>query len=517
MVNSYLSNEDIQGMLDNAQDGTTFNFVDKNYDGISLVINKKVLIKSDSGSTVSPSSNNNFCFKFNPESAGSILLGFNIIADNKNGVIIDGADNVTIANNTIVGSSDAIVANNTEGSIITSNKISKSSVNGIKVQSAYKVEVSNNTVSNCVRSGIELTDISYSHIANNNVSDNKFNGITLYGNTKYNLIEHNDLYRNLNGIYIDSASEGDVITANSAYSSFKNPSSELGGFETGNGILFGPTYQTVNKKQVSIYNNYLAHNENFQVKNNPSLSVMKIGANYYNSNDDEDTFVCPMLLSRILLMKVDMDSVPNGLAIQITDNGNPVDDMGTFYADALIDGVSHKIKVENGKAILELDTSEEHTVEIKVGKQVIKNVIPAKSQTEDSSQDDQGSNTEIEDVEIPQENEGVGNGEIPSEFNSTVPSQSLSGVDNVISSGVNTSSVVRQDTSKEGQLDVAQGEAVSASPSDNSGESKKAYEMSESAKDTSKSISDISVVIIIGVAILIIVFAVGFKRKNDFN
>lgn len=45
-VNSELSNNDIQGMLDNAVEGDTFNFVNSKYNNISLIIDKKVNIAS---------------------------------------------------------------------------------------------------------------------------------------------------------------------------------------------------------------------------------------------------------------------------------------------------------------------------------------------------------------------------------------------------------------------------------------------------------------------------------------
>lgn len=508
-INSYLSNEDMQSMIDNAPDGTTIKFVDKEYNNISLTINKKLQIKSDVESTIIGSTGNGFCFKFTDQSSGSILSGFNIILSNGNGVIIDGADNIVIYDNTIVGGSNSIVVKDSTKAVIYGNQISKASANGIQVQGASNITIVNNTVSECIRSGIELNNVSYGYVADNYISRNNFNGISMYGNTKYNLLTHNTLYRNLNGIYICSASESDVIYANSAFNSFKDPSSELGGFETGNGILIGPDYKTINGKQVNIYNNYLAHNENFQVKNNPLQNVMKIGANYYDSNDDSDTFVCPMLLSRILLMKVDLDSVPNGFALQIMDGNTPVDDMGTFTTKVNIDGVERDVTVVNGKAIIETD-SQEHTVEVKVGNSVIKQTIPAKSQTgETIDKDTQSGDVNTDDVST-QGNEGVS-----SSSNSTLPSKSLSGINQAISSGNNNSNIIRKDTSNNGEESIAKGESSSVAGEE--GESKKAYELAEPAKDTSKTASDVSVVIIVGIVILIIIFAVGFKHKNEFD
>ena len=78
-------------MLDNAGQGDTFNFVSKEYKGISLVVDKKVNIISNVNSTVYTSGelsnkaqelniDKTFGFYFTKNSAGSVLSGFNIVA-----------------------------------------------------------------------------------------------------------------------------------------------------------------------------------------------------------------------------------------------------------------------------------------------------------------------------------------------------------------------------------------------------------------------------------------------------
>ena len=48
------------------------------------------------------------------------------------------------------------------------------------------------------------------------------------------------------------------------------------------------------------YNSF-AHNENFQAKNNPLQNMITLGPNFFNSDDPENTFVCPLLLAKILI------------------------------------------------------------------------------------------------------------------------------------------------------------------------------------------------------------------------
>ena len=115
-----------------------------------------------------------------------------------------------------------------------------------------------------------------------------------------------------------------------------DPDSELGGFETGNGFLFGEEFESNRKQLPDISYNALMHNENFQAKNNPSKEQFKLGPNYFDSNDGEHTFICPMLLAKIL--KMDFSSVSNGIGIQIYEDGQPVNDFAFFDQKISIDG-----------------------------------------------------------------------------------------------------------------------------------------------------------------------------------
>lgn len=559
-ISSDLPNDDVQSMFDNAVDGTTFEFTDKNYKDVSYVINKKVNIISNVGSTIhvsdiltSKAQEQGFTqtagFYFTPNSSGSLLSGFTIIPSNGYGVYLEGSNGTTIDNNVIVGGEDGLLVNNSKDVIISNNNISKAHNNGVQIQNSDKTTVINNTIYNNQRSGIELNSASNSNISYNDIHHNIFNGITLYGRTNGNVLTHNTVYENLNGVYIDSLSTGDKITANTIHSNRKNPSSELGGFETGNGILIGPTYKTIGIK-VEISYNYLAHNENFQVKNNPLQEQMKIEPNYYDSNDDSDTFICPMLLGKILNFNV--VSVPNGIGLQIYEDNDSVKDLGTFDTKVIIDGNEYTATVKNGKAVINVDRSTSHHVEIKVGDKTYSYDIPAEDTSEgkddnvnddntggdsssgDSSGDNQhstNSTSQTDSFKNSSSNsnyDGNGNSEntvdqsnSKSDSNSGV-STSIDVIDSQASSrGVNTSNIYREDSSAtQGDNEVAKGEEASASTSSSGAgspsKSGKSYELSQAQK-ISKSITDNSAIIIIAIALLVILFAVGYKRKNNLN
>lgn len=60
----------------------------------------------------------------------------------------------------------------------------------------------------------------------------------------------------------------------------QNPDCELGGFESGNGLLFGDAYSAVANNGVYVSYNSFAHNENFQAKNNPLQNMITLGPNF---------------------------------------------------------------------------------------------------------------------------------------------------------------------------------------------------------------------------------------------
>ena len=89
-ITSDLSNDDIQSMFDNANDGDTFKFTSKEYNDVSLVVDKNLSIISEKNSIVNAANtvsdkakslgiSKTFGFYFTSNSAGSILSGITIV------------------------------------------------------------------------------------------------------------------------------------------------------------------------------------------------------------------------------------------------------------------------------------------------------------------------------------------------------------------------------------------------------------------------------------------------------
>ncbi len=561
IITSDLSNDEIQTMISGATNGDAFEFISESYDNISLVIDKQLKIFSNKNSTinVSPSVNekagidNTFGFYFTQNSSGSILSGFNIIAAGADyAVILDKSSNTIVENNTVSQAVNNILVKNSDNVQINYNYVHDALLNSIQVQDIRNISIFNNTIGNNGRSGIETSNMYSSNIWWNEVFFNSFNGISMYNRSSNNNVTYNHVYENTNGIYMDAQSSGDKFMYNTLEFNRMDPDSELGGFETGNGFLFGEEYETVNKEKPDISYNALMHNENFQAKNNPSKEQFKLGPNYFDSNDDVHTFICPMLLAKILTM--DFTSISNGIGIQIYEDGEPVNDFAFFDQKISVDGKEYSVKIQNGKGVVETDSSQSHEVEIKHGekvpdyrKETVEKYSPSSSDNGGSSS---GSNSNGESGSGSGSGSSSGSGSNSGSSNSTDGSNdgqggssSNSGSDtsntnsnsttvsnnqgNIIANyGTNSSNVMSESSSQLGEQEQSQGQenaaesgSVESGDSSSPGDSEndgKAYDLSQVSKKANP-LQDNSIVIVLALLFIVAVFLYGYRRKNEFD
>ena len=408
-ITSNLSNDEIQSVLDTSLEGDTIEFTDNEYDNISLIVDKKLNIISKKNSVIYSSSKqsikaknlgiaNSFGFYFTSNSGGSSLSGIKLVASNSDyGIIVDSANNTNITENVVIGGKNALLVRNSDGVCILKNNISKATSNGIQVHNTGNSIISKNILSYNGRSGLETSNLYYSNITNNTAHHNKFNGISMFNISVGNAVKHNEAYENPNGIFIDTNSMFDVINANSFTSNRRITDYELGAFESGNGLLFGQDFITAkegNSARLEVKYNVLAHNEGYQAKNNPELPTFKLGDNWFDSTDDANTFVCPMLLAGI--MKMGTFSVKNGIGLQMYDTkGKEVKEFGTFDTKVNVNGNQYTAKFVNGKATINanLDPDKEYDVEVMVGGQPVKYKYKSASGDENDNQDSRTSET----------------------------------------------------------------------------------------------------------------------------
>ena len=538
-ITSDLSNSDVQAIFDNAKDGDTLEFIDNEYKDVSLVVDKKLNIISNKDSKVYTSGkisdkaksldiSNSFGFYFTSKSSGSILSGITIIAsDSDYGVVVDSSNNVTIKNCVVTGGQNGILVKNSDSITIMNNSVSKARENGIQLKNTKNSLVENNEAFKNKRSGIETSNIYYCNITNNTVHHNNFNGISLFNKSTGNSITHNNAYENPNGIYIDSNSKDDVINANSFTSNRRNTDYELGAFESGNGLLFGEDFKTAkvgNPSRLEVKYNVLAHNEGFQAKNNPDLPVFKLGDNWFDSTDDENTFVCPMLLAGI--MKMGTVSVKNGIGLQMYDEkGEAVKDFGTFDTTVNVDGNQYTAKFVNGKATIDanLDPDKEYDIEVMIGGKPVKYTYKAAAGEKDDNQDSQTSETQEGDIGMSGSDDtpvnsdeggkskGSGNLQNGTSNSSHFANSEKSGV-----YGRNASGDFK-DSSDNGESALTNGNIEAGDASDGEvSEEGKAYEVVPPSK-ISKEITDTSGIVVLSIVSVLGMLIYGYWRKDEIE
>ena len=562
-VTSDLSNGEIQTMFDGASNGDTFEFTSKSYDDISLVVDKQLKIVSSKNSTINVSTSltdkaknmglsNTFGFYFTQNSSGSVLSGLNIIATSADyAVILDKSSNTIVENNVISEAQNNVLVKNSSNVQINKNYIHDAINNSLQVQDINNISIFNNTIAFNGRSGIETSNMFFSLILWNEVYHNAFNGISMFNKSSNNEVMYNHVYENTNGIYLDAQSYGDKFLYNTLEFNRMDPNSELGGFETGNGFLFGEDFESSKKQLPDISYNALMHNENFQAKNNPSKEQFKLGPNYFDSNDDEHTFICPMLLAKIL--KMDFTSVSNGIGIQIYEDGQPVDDFAFFDQKISVDGKEYSVEIQNGKGFIQTDSSQNHEVEIQHGEKVpdyrkenVEKYTPAsddnKGSSSGSSGNEKGSGSTSgtssgsgSDSGSSDVTEGSNDGNKGTSSNSNGNSYTNSSSTSVVSNnqgrvianyGTNSSDVVSESTSQtgneqqsQGQENAAESGSVDSGESSSPGDSKetgKAYEL-DSVSKKSNPLQDNSIVIVLAIVFLVVIFIYGYRRKNEFE
>lgn len=538
-ITSDLSNKDIQNLFDNANEGDTFEFTDKEYKNISLIVDKKLNIVSKKNSALyadnhlssnarSSGITNTFGFYFTSNGGGSLLSGITIIAsDCDYGILIDSSDKTTIKNNVVVGGKNAVLIKKSNGVNWIGNDISKASVNGLQLHDVRNSVISKNTITYNGKSGIETSNIYYCNITNNTVHHNGYNGISMYNSSTGNSIKYNDVHDNDNGIFINSTSSYDVINANSfTYNWNDIENYEIGGgSETGNGLLFGSGFKTAregNPSRLEFKYNVLAHNQQYQAKNNPALSKFKLGDNWFDSTDDEDTFVCPFLLAGI--MRMDTISVKNGIGLQMYDTkGNAVQEFGTFDTKVNINGNQYTAKFVNGKAVIDanLDPDKEYDIEVMIGGKPVTYKYKAASGDDGKNQDSQtsqktdgknGASGSNQQVSTGLSN-GVakGNGQNGTSNSAHYANSKKSGV-----YGTNASGTF-QDSSDNGESALTNGDVNAGDASEGEvSEEGKAYEVVPASK-ISKEITDTSGLVVLSIVSIMGMLIYGYWRKEEFE
>jgi len=257
--------EQIQSVLDNASSGDTINFLGNLYEGLQLVINKKLNIITNLGTKISASgSSKSVVFLINgPGASGTIINGFNIETNLGAGIFVNNTKNVTVSNNQITA---------TKGS-------------AIRVDKSYNGDIENNSITGSY-TGINVSSSKYTNINGNNVTGSNQNGITVKNSVNTFINQNKISNNNADGINI-SNSNGTTVNGTTLE---KNKGNGVEVHQSSQTLINGTAIKNNGKNGVSLTNSNKVKITNSQVIFNcngisaENVSDMAIKSNYIGNN-----------------------------------------------------------------------------------------------------------------------------------------------------------------------------------------------------------------------------------------
>ena len=346
------SNEKIQKIIDDAKQGNVILFKGKSYDNINLVVNKKLTLISNSGTTLKSGSSNPVITVEGKDSDLTTITGLNIQGKGY-GILIKDSDYVVIKNNVISNSKKGIVAIGANYLNITHNTITYNSENGILLAKSNQVYIYHNTISNNDVNGIELNSIvdgvNYKkgpenvYIVNNTISHNYDDGILIkHAGDNININLNTISYNEYNGISIGDVGDNRIQSNVISHSRY--------------GIVFIDQYIKPKNQDISYNAIFAQHNREIEAKDTPygdGANRLEIGDNWYT---DYNT-LCPKIKTNNLKFSVKQIG-PNQYQVQFLDSKNNV---ASLLPDRVMtvtteDGQSFSVLISGGAGVFTVDS-----------------------------------------------------------------------------------------------------------------------------------------------------------------
>ena len=212
-----MNDKTIKKAFDDANDGDTIIINGNYYEHVHRVIDKKLTIKSEVGTSFSHCSNQGSAdsghqgiFYLTSKASGTVIEGFNF--NNDNGmlfdnqgysILIDGASNVIIRNCTFSnnGVGDAIRLENAKG-ITIENSVIADAVYGINIKNSRDVTVRDSDIKNHKIAGVSVSGSSKNtNIISNNITSNGV-GVNLTSSNGIYILS-NYIAHNTHGVYVN--------------------------------------------------------------------------------------------------------------------------------------------------------------------------------------------------------------------------------------------------------------------------------------------------------------------------
>ncbi|MBE6511522.1 MAG: hypothetical protein E7Z75_00010 [Methanobrevibacter olleyae] len=556
-IHSNTSNDDIQFIFDNSKDGDTIQFNDKEYNNISIIVNKRlnIISKSDSiihtSSSINDKANKNgmidsFGFYFTELARGSVIKGITLQVNSEYGIMVKDANNITIRDNKISGGKKAgLLLRNSSFNTIINNNITKS-YDGLRLENVNRTIINNNNIYSNKRNGLVLDGVFLNNITRNYISKNKLDGfllmnaksnrilnntiidnansgLRLEGNTTRNTIQYNNISANVMNIYANSLTNGDIISQNTLMHAKKSSDTYTTLDNTGAAIVFAENYSSSQYGKMLFERNSIGFNEQWDAKSTMDHPPVDIGANWYFDNDGEYGLghICPMVFGKALdpedfkHLSMGFGGDENGLFGQLY-NGNTPNGAGAFDIDNVnINGKDYgSVRVgEDGRFDLkDLDLEELPSgsiITITIGSHSF-NITIADKFSSNKTKVLNESTKAVENKNVPNDDfskkygsnikslgNGTGSGSGSNEGSGT-------GEGNFTGSGVSVGDLSGQ--SNQGTGDSGENGGGSASEG-------RAYEILKE-ENTPVTAKNSQLIALFGVALVILIIALGYRSKN---
>lgn len=393
-------NQDIQRILDNAKDGSVIVFRGAQYENLQLVLNKPLTLISNTGTTVVTSSSGTAVFLINGNQAsGSQIIGFNIITNTTNGILINNTSNVTISNVQVTSkggtgiqvnrssnvnisgtsatdSSTGIDVSNSSNIKINGSTVTGNSKRGIRIYNSNNVTVTSSTLKNngklsgiysdegavymessdniTIRNniinnnsqGVTSKDSSNITVTTNTINNNAGEGILLSGSANNISITWNDIEHNANGVQIDYTSGNNVTITSNIINNSESKEVSSHAEDVGNGINFGVNWCGT---LATIESNVIAFNEHRDIDAHDEGhynedASLHVGVNVYTNSivDINHRFCCKIGSTAAKLMIASNEDGTYKIYFTYPD-GSTMTNLPSITVDVTLNNVLHPV------------------------------------------------------------------------------------------------------------------------------------------------------------------------------
>ena len=404
VVDSGLSNSEIQNIIDNAKANNVILFKGSSYSNVNLAITKSLTLLSNTGTTLTSSSSNPVITIKGNSASLTTVKGFNIKGEG-DGIEIKNSNYVNILDNDITTGGNGIVAAGAKYLNVTKNNIVKNSKNGIAIADSSHVYVFNNKLANNKGDAIALAKSSDVYVHDNTISSNDGNGIDLtttlngvnYGQGNKNIhINKNTISKNgKEGILISNAGDNIRIGSNVISSNWGNGISIA---KIGNnvmqsnvitenheaGINFANGYAIPKSQDISynvIHSNVAREIEAGETSYDGGSNRIAVGENWYS---DKNT-LCPKIKTKNIQFVVKQVGEGTFTATFYDSKGNVASLLPDRTLTYTVNGKSQTMTISGGKGVFKVNANDKDLVEAEVDYSIRDNDYDAKN-TDDASQ-----------------------------------------------------------------------------------------------------------------------------------